>query len=674
MTTRSADMTPQAEPNKRPAFAELERGVKAALETYANVHRGSGPYSIVSTELFERARKIVIEYLGLNKKKYVAVFCTAYGAEILEKQLHYKNYHKLTSREIGLPLGVNALVIRKNALPIGAPCQTGGGVVKIVSADSVIWADAPQKFEAGTPSVIHAIAFAIALRVRRQFGADCFKLQDDAMLSATEILHRDELAGYSGSQLLAQLKKRLIGCDLRVPTAEGEKPYINFDNGASTPTFSPIWDVVSRIWRRSEMVHADIIREVKKILAVFLGASQEKYEILFTGNATEALNIAARLVQDEPRDDSGFVILNTLLEHNSNELPWRHIPGASLIRLAVDDEGFVNPAELELILRKYNREGACGKKRIRIVAISGASNVLGTFNDIRAISRIAHRYDARILVDGAQVVAHRGVNMDEWGIDYFVFSGHKVYAPFGSGALLVRKEHNHIDPTGLARIRSSGEENIVGIAALGKAITLLQRVGMDVIEEREKELVHRLLKGLSGVRGIEFFGIRDPDAKRVLQKGGIVAFSMKRVPHNLAAKELAEWGGIGVRNGCFCAHLLVKHLFRIHPARAFAANMSLLLTPRFIGAILPGLIRVSFGLENDDNEVDRLIDILARIDGAPRSMINRLLAFTRNGTPFLSRTRVQKQMAEFLETRMQQVYSLRLQYPKRQTEILPLKN
>jgi len=640
------------------AFDELERGVIAALKTYSNVHRGSGHYSLITTELFERARGIILEYLGLDTAEYIVIFCTPYQAKMFTAQLKPANYQVISSREIGLPVGMRVMAVKKNALPKGIPFQTGGSVVKIVTPDSVIWADAPQKFEAGTPCVINAIAFAIALRIRRELGSDCFRLHDDAIFSITGILQQDELSEYSGAQLLAILKKQLIGYDLHVPTAEGEKPFINLDNAASTPTFFPVWNVVSKIWRQSEKVHAEIIREVRKILAVFLGASLEKYDAIFTCNTTEALNIAARFIQNEYRNDSGFVILNTLLEHNSNELPWRYISGASLIRLSVDNEGFVNLDELELILRKYNQECIYGKKRIRIVAISGASNVLGTFNDIQAISRIAHKYDARILVDGAQVVAHRSVNMDEWGIDYLAFSGHKVYAPFGSGALLVRKEHLHINHSELERIRTSGEENIAGIAALGKAITLLQQIGMDVIEAREKSLVHRLLKGLSGIHGIEIFGIRDPDSKKLPQMGGVVSFCLKSVPHNLIAKELAEQGGIGVRNGCFCTHLLVRHLLGIHPASAFGAKMGFMLLPRITRTFLPGLVRLSFGLENDNNDVDRLIKVLEKIVSLPLSIINRLLALNRNGTLFLSRTRVQKQMEEFLETRVQKVYSL----------------
>jgi selenocysteine lyase/cysteine desulfurase len=638
------------------AFEELERSVKAALETYSNVHRGSGHYSLITTELFELARDITLDYLKLDKAGYIIIFCTPQQAESFKTQLKPASYQIISSKDIGLPLGLRAMAVKKNALPKGIPFQTGGSVAKMVSPYSVIWTDAPQKFEAGTPCAINAIAFAAALRIMQAFGIDCFSLPDDVSFSLTGILWQDEFSEYSGLQLLAELRKQLVGYDLHVPTADGEKPFINLDNAASTPTFFPVWNVVRKVWRQSEKMHAALVCEVKMILAGFLGANIEKFEIIFTCNTTEALNIVAHILQNELNDVKGSVILNTLLEHNSNELPWRYIPGVSLIKLSVDNEGFVNMDELEQLLKNYNQEGIFGKKRIRIVAISGSSNILGTFNDIQAISRIVHKFGARLLVDAAQVIAHRDINMDKLDIDYLAFSGHKVYAPFGCGALIVRKEHMHIDHCELERIRTSGEENIVGIATLGKAITLLQRIGMDVIEKSEKALVHRLLKGMSGIRGIEIFGIRDKDSDRHHQNGSIVSFSMKNVPHNLVAKKLAEQGGIGVRNGCFCAHLLVKFLLKIHPARAFAADAGFILLPRLTGFFIPGLVRVSFGLENDNNDVDELIRNLERITGAPSSIINRMLASTRNGTPFLSGISVKKQMEEFTEMRVQKVY------------------
>jgi selenocysteine lyase/cysteine desulfurase len=558
------------------------------------------------------------------------------------------------------------LAVESKTLPRDISFQTGGGTARLVSPGWTIWADAPDKFEAGTPAIVNVIAFAKALRLLRHFGKDAFqdaaaeRLADDETLTAAEILYHDELEATSGRGLLDELRRTLIGRSVRVPTAEGARPYVNLDNAASTPTFAPIWDTVRRTWRQPRPVQQEIVREVKSICAGFLGAPLMDYEVIFTSNTTEAINLAAesmgsRLRHSERGEES--IVLNTLLEHNSNELPWRTVPGVSLLRLPVDAEGFVDLNVLEALLREYNQNGKHGKKRIRLVAVSGASNVLGVFNDLAAISRMAHRYGAHLLVDAAQLVAHRKVEMERCGIDYLAFSAHKVYAPFGSGALVVRKGLLTFSPAELELIKSSGEENAGGIAALGKALVFLQRIGMDIIEKEEQALTRRALRGLAQIPGIEIYGVQDPDSPRFLQKGGIVTFSLKNAPHNLVAKELAEQGGIGVRDGCFCAHLLIKRLLEMHPLRARGADLALILAPRFAGGVQTGLVRVSLGVENDGKDVDTLIRVLDRIARRPRDWMDRLAASVHGGT-LLPRTDVQQQMNDFARTAAQRTYSL----------------
>ena len=126
------------------AFAELERGVQKALETYANVHRGSGPHSLVTTALFEQARGIVLNYLGINDGRHVVVFCTPRSGMRLREKIAPGGCRVLSSEELGLPIGVRALAVERKALPKGPPIQTGGGVVRIVSPNSVVWAGAPK--------------------------------------------------------------------------------------------------------------------------------------------------------------------------------------------------------------------------------------------------------------------------------------------------------------------------------------------------------------------------------------------------------------------------------------------------------------------------------------------------------------------------------------------------
>ncbi|MDO8123638.1 MAG: aminotransferase class V-fold PLP-dependent enzyme [Candidatus Hermodarchaeota archaeon] len=639
------------------ASKELERSVYTALKTYSNVHRGSGHNSMVTTALFEGARDVILECMNLEKEQHMIVFGSPMRLDSLERHFDSTQIQRVSSRDIGLPLGIGALAIERRALPKGALLQMGGGTVNMVYSKSVIWANPPARFEAGTPSIINAIALAKGLQLIRRFGRNTFKIQGSPVSTSQELLYKDEFEGFSGKELLQKLRLSLVGHDVRVPTVEGEQPYSNLDNAASTPTFEPIWQVAKQILWQPHNFHIDLVSKVKEICAEFLGAPLNDYDVLFTSNTTEAINIVAQFLVRDQDDGSTPVILTTLQEHNSNELPWRYISGVSVNRVSIDDEGFLNLDELERMLREYNQLHRYDAKRIRIVAVSGASNVIGSIFDVQAISQLVHQYGARLLVDGAQVVAHRHISLSELDIDYFAFSGHKVYAPFGSGALVVKKELINLQSDDVSKIKMSGEENVVGIATLGKAIILLQRIGMETIEEWERMLTHRMLQGLAQLPDVEVFGVRNPQSPRFSQRGGIIAISLKKVPHNLVAKELAELGGIGIRNGCFCAHLLVQRILRIHPVRIFATRIFFRVLPKLTNLLLPGLIRVSFGVENNENDVDHFIQTLRLIDQTTRSRANILVASTNNGTIFLPVSQTQNRMIAFTENIVKTVYS-----------------
>jgi selenocysteine lyase/cysteine desulfurase len=644
--------------NGSEAWDELESSLHAALETYSNVHRGSGHNSMVSTHLFEQARDIVLEYLEVDKDQYVVIFGTPRRAELLKARLKPDSYQTISSQDIGLPLGVRALAVERSALPGGAPFQPGGGTARLVFPNRTIWAKAPDKFEAGTPAIVNVIAFARALRLLRHFGEDAFR---DAAADTSggtekqmaaernlvsEILYHDSLEKYAGRELLAELRQTLIGRGVRVPTVQGPKPYINLDNAASTPTFTPIWEAVRRTWRQPQQVQGAIIDDVKSICAEVLGAPLTDYELIFTSNTTEAITLVAECLGHESQPGIKPVVLNTLLEHNSNELPWRRLAGFSLIRFPVDAEGSVDLSELETCLRAYNQEHKHGKKRIELVALSGASNVLGVCNDLTAIGQIVHRNGARLLVDAAQLVAHRKVNMEECGIDYLAFSAHKAYAPFGTGVLLARNGLLNFSPDELAQIQASGEENAGGIAALGKALLLLQRIGLDLIEDEERALTERALRGLARIPGLEVYGIKDPDSPRFAQKGGVIVFRLDGLMADRVANKLAERGGIGVRAGCHCAHLLIKHLLNIHPLLALFQGLIVSLFPQ---VSLPGLTRVSLGIENSAGDVDELIRVLDNIARQPRVGADNPIASTRPA--------VQKQMDDFARAAAQKIYA-----------------
>ena len=174
-------------------------------------------------------------------------------------------------------------------------------------------------------------------------------------LTARDILYHDEFERLRGRELLLALRASEIGFDEIVPTNTGFRRYIHFDNSASTPTFEPIWRAVCETWQQPEHVRTEIREETKNIVADFFGAPLEEYDVVFASNTTEALNIAAQFIAGEVKGDAEPVVVNTLLEHNSNELPWRYHFGLTHLRLHVDDEGFVDLRELEALLRELTR-------------------------------------------------------------------------------------------------------------------------------------------------------------------------------------------------------------------------------------------------------------------------------------------------------------------------------
>jgi selenocysteine lyase/cysteine desulfurase len=200
--------------------------------------------------------------------------------------------------------------------------------------------------------------------------------------------------------------------------------------------------------------------------------------------------------------------------------------------------------------------------------------------------------------------------MQAWGIDYLVFSGHKVYAPFGCGVLVARRGLLKFSASEREQIRLSGEENAGGIAALGKALVLLQRIGLDRIREEEQILTARILRGLSTIPDLTLYGIHNPESPAFQHKAGVIPFSYKDTMPSRTAKRLALEGGIGVRSGCHCAHLTVKHMLHISPFLEQFQRLIQILFPKFR---FLGVVRVSLGIENTDEDVDTLIGVLGKI-------------------------------------------------------------
>lgn len=641
---------------KPDALTELTAAVLAALRVYANVHRGSGHFSQISTALYEEARHVVQRHSGRNPKQYTTIFCSPHAAEAILEQVEGGDYSVFSSEELGLPLGISALVIRKRDLPGGAPPRKGGGVVKLVAKNSVVWSAVPERYEAGTPAVINTIAFAKALQLTGKYGESAFRTRGHTDQSVNDLFDKDGFDGLWGKELLARLRDNTVGKDIHVPTDKGSIVYANLDHAASTPALTPVWDVFRTVLSFASEHRGTLVDAARKICHGFLQAPEADYDIFFTANTTDSLNIAAASLNLNDNPGTETVVLNTMLEHHSNELVWRCNGNVTLRRLPVDACGFLDCSLLEKTLRAYNEQCLFGKKRVRLVAVCGVSNVLGSVQNLKEISGICHAFGVQLLVDAAQAAAHRQINMQGDGIDILAMSGHKMYAPFGAGVLAIRK--GLLDNSVGTALRQREMENAAGIAALGKAMQLLQRVGLETIASEEHELTQMLVKGLTENGDIKTHGVTDCTVPRFRNRAGIVVFGLKKAPHNRVVKELAEKGGIGVRDGCFCAHIIVKDLLHIHPFREKLAEWLLYLLPGLThpSSLLPGLVRVSLGIANDEQDVRRLLDVLREIVRTPRSRVDRFIASKHNGTPFLKRTATQNEIAIFVRNHVQEVF------------------
>ncbi len=286
--------------------------------------------------------------------------------------------------------------------------------------------------------------------------------------------------------------------------------------------------------------------------------------------------------------------------------------------IEVDDCGRLVIEDLIEKLEKY-------KGRVKLVAVTGASNVTGYVNPVHKIAEWTHKYGARILVDGSQLIPHVTFDIkpstSSKHIDFLVFSAHKMYAPFGVGVLIGPKsffEQGSPDYTGGGTVRAvthdmvvwndppskeeAGTPNLMGVVALAAAIKNLTSIGMRNVDKHEKALTRQLINGLKKIDCIEMYCTEDKSQERV----GIVPFNMKAIYHEQLAEILAGEAGISVRSGCFCAHPYVQRLMKISPEKIH----NVIENPQ---EPKPGMVRVSFGLYNEHQEVEKLLRVLREI-------------------------------------------------------------
>lgn len=425
------------------------------------------------------------------------------------------------------------------------------------------------------------------------------------------------------------LHDRIFGIDRRVPLLDGRCiPYVNLDNGASTPPlvevmkaleeFMPYYSSVHRGTGFKSRLSTAAYDKAHEIIGHFVGADLSTNTVIFGKNTTEVLNkLSYRL--EIPKDK---VVITTRLEHHSNDLPWRD--RANVVHVKATPEGRFDEEDFDRLLEEY-------KGRIGLVTVTGASNVTGFIQPIHRLARKAHAAGSRILIDAAQLAPHRKIDIkaddDAEHLDFIVLAGHKMYAPFGTGALVGPKEvflkgkpeysgggtvnvvtQDEVYWGGTPDRDEAGSPNVPGAVAMAAAAKALLKIGMDNVAEHERVLTAYCLERLRSIPGVTVYGETDP--ARAEEKVGVIPFNLEGVPHFLLSAILGYEGGIGVRSGCFCAHPYVVHLLNLSDEEAESWRTQLLAGDK---SNMPGMVRISFGCYNTMEDVDKLIEMVEKI-------------------------------------------------------------
>ena len=390
----------------------------------------------------------------------------------------------------------------------------------------------------------------------------------------------------------------VTGADLQVPVVTGGTVrYANLDYAASAPALQAVADHVAEVLPYYASVHRGagyasqastaLYESTRAVVAGFVAARPDDV-VVITRNTTDALNLLARSVPD------GGEVLYLDVEHHANLLPWAAGPHRCL------------PAAPTLAQTLTRLDDALRGRPAALVAVTAASNVTGEVVPVADVVAIAHAHGARVVVDGAQYVPHRRIDLTACGADYLAFSGHKLYAPFGAGVLVGRRDWLDAAPAHLAgggavrQVRVDGADwapapqrheggtpNVLGAAALAQACRSLAALPDGALQGHETALVDRLVAGLTALPGVELLRIWPDSTARV----GVVGFTVAgRDPGRVAAYLSAEHG-IGVRDGSFCAHPLLARLGHCG-----------------------GALRASVGAGSTAQDVDRLVaalDLLA---------------------------------------------------------------
>lgn len=425
-------------------------------------------------------------------------------------------------------------------------------------------------------------------------------------------MHRDNID---------EIRKLFIGLDNKI-VINGKKQVIpiNFDNAATTPVLKKVmravlkasenYGSIARGDGQKSQYSSDLYEECRRYVIKYFNAPLNKYTAIFIGNTTEGINKLSNILIENKND----IVITSRMEHHSNDLPWRG--KCDLKYVEVDEKGRIIMEELEEMFSIY-------QDRIKYVTITGASNVTGYITDIRRVAKLAHKYGAKLIVDGAQLVPHRAINIcgkeDDDYIDFLIFSAHKVYAPFGSGAIIgLRDELEKYPPDTkgggtVERVlddeiiwlstpekNEAGSPNFFGAVALMQALKEMNKIGLELIESNEKKLLKMLIDGMKNFERVILYG----DNENIEDRLGIMVFNIDRLCYEMVGEYLASIRGIAVRQGGFCAHPYTRRLLGIK-------NDEIEEYIKKNG--MPGMVRVSLGAYNSEKEVNIFLETIEYI-------------------------------------------------------------
>jgi selenocysteine lyase/cysteine desulfurase len=411
---------------------------------------------------------------------------------------------------------------------------------------------------------------------------------------------------------------RLVGDDLTVPCVDGvERRYISLDAAASTPALPAVTERVQAFlpWYSSvhrgagwKSQHATAAYEDARAAAFRFAGRQGRDDVaIICRNTTEAINHLAYRLRLRPDD----VVVTTVVEHHANLLPWDRL--ARRRHVDCDKQGTFTADDVTAALDHG--------PPARLLAITGASNVTGWTPPLDDIIEHAHSRGVHVLVDAAQLAPHRPLPSEA---DFLAWSGHKMYAPFGTG-ILIGPRHAFVDGdpflagggavdlvdldevvwTDPPEREEAGSPNVLGAVALHAAIDEMERIGWPAIQDHDDALAVRLHEGLAAIDGVRLLG-------PVTGLGGlpVATFVVDGVPHALAAARLSAEHAIGVRHGCFCAHPYLVRLLELTPTEIASYRDAVRRGDR---RRIPGAVRASAGLSTTSDDIDALTAAVAAI-------------------------------------------------------------